>query len=403
MPSYQATAVTCPECGARLEVPGDAPSATCQYCGTVSRVQRRTQFFQIPVRLPPAATHEPQRVARQVRSSGGKWVLAITLFCGLGIPVLVIGGLIAGKLGAFDSTYWDGSHLAIADVNGDGVDDFIGLDRNIRKDQMSLAAFSGKDGKQIWKTPALGTYNDIYQDKMVVAGELVVLTDQTAHIDGFDVKTGAKRWRATASEVATPCKAASPMVKTKDGNVFAVGAADGKLTAASTPCEEVDAGFHPAGGATEIREHRHDIKIDGMSVDSTYARGDGPQIAIGNKSPGTSIPMVAALDASGKMLWKAEVPGHDPLTASTGRPKAIAIGDKDVAVVYERSKNKSGWELTVFDRATGARKFEVPGKKTTMKVVSFAQMSRTAVAVSTWGSLQVFDLASGKLMYTIGE
>jgi len=402
MPSYQATAVTCPECGARLEVPGDAPSATCSYCGTVSRVQRRTQFFQIPVRLPPATSHEPVRIARQVRSGGGKLVLAIILICGLGIPLAVVGALIAGKMGAFDSTYWDGSHLAIADVNGDGVDDFIGFDRNTRIDKMALAAFSGKDGSKIWKTPALGTYTEIYQNQYVIAGDLIVMTDQLAHVDGFDLKTGAKRWRATASEIAIPCRAAAPMVKTKDNKVWAVGAADGKLTLASTPCDELDAGFHPASGAVEVREHRHDLKIDGMNIDNVYARGDGPQVVVGNKSPGTSIPMLAAIDATGKVLWKAEVPGHDPLTVSTGRPKGVAISDKEIAIVYERGHD-APWELTVFDRVSGARKFETTGKKTRMNVLSFVQLSRSAAAVSTWGSLQIFDLATGKLMYTIGE
>jgi outer membrane protein assembly factor BamB len=405
MPTVVATTVKCPECGARLEVAGDAASATCAYCGTVSRVQRRTQVLQLPVRLPPAAAHEPRHVAKQVRNGTGKLVLAIIVLAGVGVPLAVIGALVARSLGAFDSIYWDGSHLAIADVDHDGVDDFIGLDRNLRKDRMSLAAFSGKTGDAIWHTPALGTYDDVYQDRMAVAGDVVVLADKVAHVDGFDLATGARRWHVTAPEVATPCRspAGGPaIVETSDGAVWTVRLSDGKLERASSACDELDFGLHPVVGATEVRDSRRGTAVDGMDISALYVRGDGPRIAVGVKQPGTRIPMVAAIDGSGAMLWRAEVPGHDPLTAKTGRPEYLAVSDREVAVVYER-ENKAPWELVVLDRATGARRFEVVGKKSRMDVVSSVAMSRTAVAVSTWGMLVVFDLATGKLRFTIGE
>ncbi len=397
--------VKCPECGARLEVAGDAPSATCAYCGTVARVQRRTQVLQLPIRLPPPAEHEPRHVAKEVRTGTGKLALAVTLIAGVGAPLAVIGAMIARSLGAFDTTYWDGGHLAIADVDHDGVDDFIGLDRNVRKDRMQLAAFSGKDGHTIWRTPSLGTYNAIYEDEMVVAGDVIVLADKLAHVDGYDLKTGAHRWRATASEVATPCRSpagAPAIVKTKDGAVWTVGLADGKLERTNAACDEIDFGLHPVSGASEVRGHSFETKVAGMYVDAVYARGDGPRIVVGNKDPGTSIPMVAAIDGSAATLWRAEVPGHDPLTVKTGRPEYLAISDREVAVVYER-EDKAPWELVVLDRATGARRFEVIGKKSQMDVVASVAISRTAVAVSTWGMLEVFDHASGKLLFTRGD
>lgn len=57
----------------------------------------------------------------------------------------------------------------------------------------------------------------------------------------------------------------------------------------------------------------------------------------------------------------------------------------------------------MLDRATGARRFEVVGKKSRMDVISSVAISRTAIAVSTWGMLDVFDLATGKRLFTIGE
>ena len=44
----RAVIVRCPNCNANLEIASTVIQASCQYCGTVSRIQARTAMFQIP-------------------------------------------------------------------------------------------------------------------------------------------------------------------------------------------------------------------------------------------------------------------------------------------------------------------------------------------------------------------
>ena len=419
LPEITATQVKCPECGAHLDVEASAAVAICSYCGTTSRVQRRTQIFQLPVRLPPPAHHEPQRVAQQVRTTGGKLVLASILFAGLGVPVLVVAALVAAKAGAFDRTSWEGDGMAIADVDHDGVDDFIAFDRNVRKDQMKLFAVSGRDGKTIWETASLGTYNDVYRDKIVAVGDAVLAADKLAHITGYDLKTGTQRWTAQTSEVAESYCANPPaghgLLLTKDKAVWAVDLTAGKLERSTTTCDPIDAGLRNIRGCRRADRMNDKIvraKIDGMYADTIYTCGAGAMIATGWKQPGSSVPMIAALapaDLSGSSswvevpaVWAVEIPGHDALKAKTGTVDHVAVSEHDVAVAYERENNAAS-EVTVFERATGKRRFEVALGKAQMNVLDDIAITGDALAVSRWGTLDVFDLKTGAKRFTLGN
>lgn len=401
MPSVQATTVKCPECGARLEVADGSSSTTCTYCGTQSRVQRRTQVFQLPVRLAPPTRNEPIRVAREVRSGSGG------LIGGL-IVLAIIGGIVAlilKKANVFGTEIsWDGAVPVVADVNGDGVEDFVGWDRNVQKDTMKLTAFSGKNGSIVWQTGSLGKYNDVYQDGLFYAGGAILVWDQAAHLQAFDAKGGAKRWRVDTSEIVKgACSAGDQViVQTADGKQWTVAMANGALAAAQTAsCEPDTSPWHDVTGGRKIRER--EVEIDGMHVDSVIQSGAGPLIAAGYRYPGTGVPMVAAVSPDGKLLWKMDVPGHDPLKADTGEPKAVGISDKEVAVAYQMNDHNTPAFVTVFDRATGTRRFDVQVAKTFMNVLSSVTITKQAVAVSLWGSLQTFDPTTGKRLFVIGH
>jgi len=346
-------------------------------------------------------------------------VLAIILFAGLGIPVLVVVALVAGKAGAFDRTSWEGGGMAIADVDRDGTDDFIAFDRNVRKDQMKMFAVSGRTGKTLWETASLGTYDDIYQDKLAAVGDAVLAADKLAHVTGYDLKTGKQRWTAQTSEVVDAYCANPPaghgLLITKDKAVWAVDLAAGKLERSTTTCDPVDTGLREIRGchrADRVNDKIVRAKIDGMYADTIDACGAGPMIAAGWKQPGSSVPMIAALapvDLSGASswvevpaVWAVEVPGHDALKAKTGTNDHVAVSDRDVAVVYER-ENDAPSEVTVFDRATGKRRFEVALGKAQMNVLDDIAITRDAVAVSRWGALDVFDLATGAKRFTVGD
>ncbi|MEO6776521.1 MAG: PQQ-binding-like beta-propeller repeat protein [Kofleriaceae bacterium] len=392
MATTEATQVKCPECGARLDIAGDAPIVACSYCGTQSRVQRRTPILEIRKPLPKALPHEPVRIAREVRSRKGKLLLAATIIAGIGLgPGIVVGVLYH----SYTTTEWEGHHLLLGDANGDGVDDFIGFDRNIVRDRMFLAAYSGVDGHRLWRSASLGGYSAVYKDTIAnnSAGGIVLVADPIAHLAAYEITTGVKRWQITAPEVvAAFCfnnPGEPPTLRTADKQVWTVRATDGKLEPA-TECR--------ANLSRQVLAEMHG-ELAGMTLQEVYTQGDGPRVAIGVRSPGTPVPMIAVLDPGGHALWKAEVAGHDPMTMKLRAGSAPAISEHDVAIVYARGKQ---FELVVFDRATGARRFEVPVKART-SVVSGVVLRQSFVAVETWGSLQVFDLATGTRRFIVGQ
>lgn len=388
---FVATTVKCPECGARLDIAGDAETARCAYCNTVSRVQRRTPILQLPKRLPERHSNAPKPIAREVRTRGGKIALAAVLLVGIGAPLVAIGAVVARSIGLFDSTYWEG-HAVIADVDGDGISDFIGLDRNVHKDRMRLAAFSGKDGHRLWHSDWLGTYTDVYQDHLDLQGDVVLAADTLAHITAFDLKTGAQRWKITTPEVVDHfCITGDrerDLVLTKDKVVWWLSASDGKLERASVECRH---GTRPA--PPDLQSPR----LVNAHADEIYPRTGG-NIGLGFKQPGTRIPIVCVFADDGTVAWQSDVPGNDTLKI-TSRPAGFAWSAKEIAFVYERS-HKS-YELTVFDLATGARRYEVPVAK--MNVAESVILTKSAVAVSGWGVLDVHDLATGEQLFTIGK
>jgi len=389
-----ATQVKCPECGARLEIHGGAPVTKCSYCGTESRVQRRTSFLELPKKLPPPEKHEPKPVAREIRSRSGTLKLVALLVITCGLPLAFTAAIIGWT---FVRTEWEGHHLSVVDVNGDGVEDYVGFARNTSRDRLYLTAYSGKDGSELWQTPSLGTYIANYQDSIAAGGvvglEIEMVADKLAHLDAYELKTGALRWHVDTPEVVTSgChseRGEPPRLQTADQRVWSVDIATGKLSPAAGDCTST--------GPIEVGLHAN---VNGMEVQAIYAAGTGPRIAFGYRSPGSRVPMVAALDVDDKVLWKSEVSGHDPLTVKQETPH-FAIVDAAIALVYERSTGDR-YNLVVFDRATGKRRFEVPLAKKP-RVISGVRFTKDTVAVQTWGTLQVYELATGERRFVVGR
>jgi hypothetical protein len=161
------------------------------------------------------------------------------------------------------------------------------------------------------------------------------------------------------------------------------------------PLQRADSGAF--NGATVLGEPPS--RVNGMSVRRVLARGDGPRIAFGYRWPGTSVPMLAAFDGAGRVTWRIDVPTSEPLRASWLSNDLVALTDDAVVVVYQTSGGQP--MLVSIDRATGRHRWETAAKKV-VQMTGIA-VSHTAVAVSGWGLLQVFDLEHGRAMYVIGH
>ena len=394
MPTLEATRVKCPECGATTNATGDV--LKCEYCGAASRVQRRTQVFDLPKRMPPPAPNYPKPIATQVRTR--RWPVVLLVAGPILFPIVLILGIYLHGRAQF---LWNGRAMIVTDVDGDGNDDAIGFARYLSGDRMKLRAISGKDGSTIWQTDSLGSYIANYQSYLAWSGRTVIRasTDKNPLISGFDLETGKPLWTAVPSEsVERTCHSTTAgkiELYLKDKTMVSVDLATGKLSATtSTACTPM--GDHPKPDMS-----RHAFALPGARIEEVYA-SRAPIIVKAEKSPGTAIPIVAAFAEDDQLIWKSEIPGHD---ARQAKRSLVAFDDHYVAALWDWEKDTQDPTLTLFDRATGNRLWEANATYTGHMFVNLEGLviGNTTIFANVEGSVQGFDVRTGKRKFVVGS
>jgi len=403
--------VKCPECGATTRALADV--VTCEYCGTESRVQRRTQVLQRPIPLPLPTASQPRRVAVQMQ---GTKTLALVIG---GIAALVALGGVVVAVGAAAKTRavtqharepakppppppvyreWNTDRPLVTNVDGDGTEDVVGIVRYLsNRDEMHLAAQSGRDGHVLWETPSLGTYDETYRAKQAIVEGVVLWGDTSRQrLEAYDLKTGKQLWHAAPAEALEQfCRAKDQLViELKDQTQFALELATGALTklAKPTKCTSLDTARMEHSPSDLWNTH-----LEGMSVDEGFATPTGWILAT-SKSPGTSVPMLAVLDKKKKELWRATLPAKDPMTAKRAPFHRLGFDDAIIAdaVLYAGDTPF----LEVFDRATGERKLDVPivvPAETHRMIGSIGiTVAKSTIFVYIESDLQAYDRTTGQ-------
>lgn len=455
-----AIAIRCPECGATIPAPASAPIATCEYCGTRSQIRRRTGFLErpeAPTHLPRGA--QPMPVAMQQHTA--RWRVSLFL-----IP-LFVGGMIVFSIiaqraaaegpASLREPRADGTTgLAVVDVDGDGVLDLVGRAQVIQPEHRTLvAAWHGTTGKRMWITAPIGLRSDVLMAPLAVAGQVVLISDGRGGVFGFGLADGTPLWNIRLNEkVEEFCAGPEGVVRarTADDQLHPIGVADGAVqpSAGAGPCDPLPgdgtrgdrAAWQVWGWAGNNRDQVPTTKIDGMKTDEVlYHRASGVTIALGHKTPGSRVPMIAAFqwpaedpvdiealqrqsretddhnerhrlikaasaasraqrDRVPEVLWTAPVPGVDPLTVGERSPPATqAALDAETVVVAYDTRTTHEYRVAAFRVADGRRLWDValPG---TMPM-SVVALSPTHAIVSRWTGRYAFDRATGKLAFTI--
>lgn len=409
----QAITVKCPECNGVLKIgDGNATVMTCSYCGAEARIQRRTQFLQRAQELPPVKADEPNAVMVQVPNAGRK--VAFGLFVGLVVPTLVIAALVLVVFKVKSSAVSWGAHSpVVVDVDGDGTEDIVGTARYVQDgDSIKLAAWNGKTGDRIWETDTLGNFDELGGAAVVSVGKVVLHDDKSAGLHGFDLATGKSLWNVKAGEnvrhwCATDTPDATVDFQTADQQWHTLAVATGAIAAGPAHdkvCAPARNSDSDDGFTGELKES-HRIKIEGMQADRILISGDlrdGGRLAVGYKSPGTNIPMLAMLDENNATLWKIEVPVSDPMKAATGAPDLATFTATHVFACYEMRDHDQKPVVVAFDRATGKRLWHATLPSEAW-VLSGIGVAKDYVAVGTWTPLFAYDLATGKQRWAIGD
>lgn len=423
----KAISVKCPNCGASMNVAATVSTASCAYCGTTSRIRARTRILEVPAPMSgindPAIASLPVAVQRH----SGRW------FGGLVMTMVVAGSalafaLVASKGGALGTSqlHWASYAPLLADVNGDGTTDAIGRARYVgSKDEITLAAFDGASGAKLWETEPLGSYTDTYQGTVARVGEAVMFASGLGVVRFYSIDAGEQLHETSIGErLERACASGSAAwLRTADERWLKLEMPDGVPAGIPSEVEwpeecqpvatdgKLGRGRLPSG-TTELvtwgaREGQPPPRnIEGIRITSHAVTPERDWIGLGHKQPGTRVPMAARYrfaDGEIAVAWITEVPAGDPLAADEGAPEelAVAAGADCVVIAYEMQSQPL--RVACLSLESGARRWDVALPKAFIDNLDGVAAAGDRGFVTILGRLHILDLASGRLLHTIGR
>jgi outer membrane protein assembly factor BamB len=286
----------------------------------------------------------------------------------------------------------------VADVNGDGHDDVLGLVYTPGKEgHLHMGAFSGEDVEPLWLSEPVGRPATGIGDAFVLPSHDVVLVHATnGTVMVFDAATGAVKAKKHVEGVVRLCEGGDgPMAKTTDGGVVWHG---GALSATRTSCEEpAPAPPRPSSPAVDDFEP------------VSFARSEGIAFALGSTGR-LHQPVVVAYEPGAKgVLWRAHVTGDEKKLATRPWTQfAFAHGHRCVFVeVWPAELAESGpvatgaRELVCLDEATGARRWTSDISDNGALVSSFV-VGKDRLVLVRQTRVDILDPATGRSLGHVG-
>jgi hypothetical protein len=318
---------------------------------------------------------------------------------------------------------WDSwsKSLAIADVNGDGVEDILGrykiLDIASSTQTTFAGAFDGKTFKRIWKTAPLGSHSQSVSATFVgVAGDRAVVSDYQSQVHILELATGKPLLIVKLSDRAQaicspPDGRREVWVQVADNRHVTIDVAAGRAILTPIPawCEAAarsqcgDGAGEPLRGELCETESKDYSKYQSAGFSpQMMIRNDGLAIVVGTKSPGTAIPIVAAVHPETKnILWQQPI-APNPASAQSSAPDTASLVGGRLVTTYTAIEPKQA-RLVAFDAKTGGRIFDVPiPRSESGSDANFITVTATRIYVPHWTWLDIFDAKTGAYMQTIG-
>jgi hypothetical protein len=408
----------CPSCGAQLDPPAaNAAEVTCAYCGVTAALERPDG--------PRRGAPSPRQGMPVAQYKLPRWAYIFYVLPFVGV-LFGIGGAIYGVAtgqapGLGRILQWSSSApLELLDVNGDGERDVVGrVNAFVGNEQVvHFAAYDGKNGNELWRTTAFGTFTEEHAAKSRVIGDAVVAGDSRGQLHAFALADGQPRWKVTLGEKVDhlcPGDDGEAIVVTADEVARAVALADGAFRPAQAP-EGCDALLRTPGtyglagdgafgeGAVDPWDPGDVEPPQGMRLRRGFAAPGDLRVALGTKDPGTRVPMVAVYRGTAP-LWASPIPAGDPLAAEEGDDSLALLRGDTLLTTYGLKTSDDGERLVARDVERGAVLWDVAiphsGEVSSGPRLIAADDSRVFVAHWTW--LEVFALKSGEHLYTVGR
>ncbi len=418
----------CPNCSGPLPATG-AAEVVCEYCG--ARVQ-------IEQPRPPRQAQPPRPGAPQVaRPSGARFALIaifVVAMLGVGVTVLMVSNKTiktatrhdprGGHSPKGESVRWDNrAMVAAARINDDAVDDIVGRYMLLEdsKSDVYVGAFDGATFERLWKAGPFGDISGNHahmHTHFAVTPSKVAVSDYASMVHILDRATGAEQRSLRLSDRVThmcvaPGDRDAVWLAVADENDVELDLRTGETTEMSIPdwCPgEISLSGDSAGcwrseflrrrlGRAECVNPGELAEAQGFAPEYGLRNGD-QLVAVGNKDPGSRLPMAAGYDGK-TVRWVRQLSGDPQATVGEGAPEVADLGFGHLVVQYQVDKK---WRLISLDPATGDTQWEVQIPNTDWADDSdLFLLTEKRLYLPNQSYLHVFDTATGRLLGTIGR
>jgi outer membrane protein assembly factor BamB len=312
----------------------------CEYCGTESWVERSSPPESEPTPDTPRAGAQTEDPAGEVEPAPPTRPAKPGRVLGKLAILAAPTGLIVYFVGMQVS--WLGqTPVLLHDVNGDQLADPIGFIVS-KTEKIAIAALDAQDGDELWRSESLGRYPDDLGGELWRADDWIFFLRETEAPLAFDANTGEQRLELPAmGKIRSVCAADDGVVFVIDGGNrrlhFADGSIDDSVPPSCVPAEH--AGFASSSVTTEHSGiARLTDRVDGDII-------TGPDAAFAVYDVRNELPRITAFElGNGPQRWDKELPRDAPLGA------IVPVDDRVYVTIWGT--------LIVYDAATGDTIFE---------------------------------------------
>lgn len=400
-------ALLCPKCGGPLDPPAEGERfVRCKFCGT-STEETVTAPSPPPAPPPRLVAPNPEIIARQVRKS--------VTGCAIGVAVIIVLLVVAFGIVALrgsskpsaasasartETVLWNprGESVITIDLDGDGVEDFIGLERPQTADsKLFVVAYEGRAAKRLWKIGPIA-WGQCNTPAVLAGRNTLAFADCAERVHVHAISDQHELFSVpTSDQVRRLCSSPDGnalYVETIDDRGYTLDLATHALMLAPSPpwCGPL----RYKQPATRVPDAKAP-EIDGFEVETVMVQ-DGQYVAIERKKQGTNRTMAVGFDNASKGIrWTQSVfdgSSSDLLTD-------IASGK--LFLVYPIDAQEH-YTVLALDVRTGARVWEwkLPeDHSNTEPTLLTLTPGRAYVEGNNW--IHVLDLPTGKPLLRLGN
>lgn len=418
--------LSCPNCGAPLQVGPTATMVQCRYCHQGIEVLRTEADRERP--------HGAHVVDLSGAEAGPGLRAVIAVFAGLmaiigfGLALFALTGRTTSSTTVSVPMPWAaaGEHLQWhtigpvfpAHVNDDATEDVVGPYRVLDGALVPVfvGAFDGATRQRLWGAGPFVSGEDMQHLHVGRSGARVLVSDAQAKVHLLDLASGQELAAPKLSDrvkrlCGAPDAPARFYVETADERGVLVDAT-GAVTVAPAPdfcpsrktlpsddCHLLPLFGGPVLPCLPLEQAPH---VEGLSP--KWAIGDAHDgVLIGQRQPGTAVPLAAGFEPkTRKVRWSRAIPTVDPLSVREGPPEVVALADGVLYAYYGRTQARA--RLAAIDVATGETRWEVDVPNSDQgSGPRLITVGAEHVYVPHWAWLDIFDRKTGALVGTIGR